>query len=116
MLALFLGRPMQPTQFVAVRVAQVSQVELAHRTITKARRLFTRHAAVGNPGRMPGLDLFGRVHLETNRAAVAVASRLAIDGRADREGARLAAVEVPVLVGDAGSDAQRAEQRVVKLL
>src|SRR5688572_15403418 len=109
-------RPVQPAEFVAVRVAQVGQVKLAHGTIAKARRVFTCGAAVGYTRRMPRVYLLGGLRLEANGAAVAMACRLAIDGCGDAEGAVLAAVEIPVLVGGAGCYAQGAEHRVVKLL
>ena len=44
-----------------------------------------------------------------------MAGRLAIEGRSDAESAGVAAVEIAVVVDNAGGYAQRAEQRVVKL-
>ena len=107
---------MQRAELVAIGVAQIGQVQLAHSAIAPARRVFTGAAAVGNTCRMPGVNLLGRFGLEADRAAIAMASRLAIDGRGDAEAARLAAVEVAVLVGHARGNAQGGKQRVVKLV
>ena len=64
---------------------------------------------------MKSVSLLRRLHVKPYRAAVAVAGRLAVKGLGDAESARLAAVEVPVVVGHARGYAKRAKQRVVKL-
>ncbi len=107
---------MQRADLVAVRVAQIRQVELAYPVIAKARGLFARGAAVGDAGRMEGVGLLGGLHGEPDGAAIAVGGGLTIDGRGDAETARGAAVEIPVPVGNPRANTQRAEQRVVKLL
>lgn len=63
---------------------------------------------------MKGIRLLGRFHREADGAAIAMASLFAIDGRGDGKRARRVAVEITVLVGKPGLDAQRAQQRVVK--
>ena len=65
--------------------------------------------------RMKSVSLFRRLHVKPDRAAIAVASRLAIEGFGYAESAGLAAVEIAVVVGNAGGNAQRAKQRVVEL-
>lgn len=107
---------MQRAELVAVRVAQIRQVQLAYPVIAKARGLFARGAAVGDACRMEGVGLLGGLHGEPDGAAIAVSGGLAIDGRGDAEAARGAAIEIPVPVGNPRANTQRAEQRVVKLL
>lgn len=72
--------------------------------------------AAWDGGALTLTSLFRRLSREADGAAVSVASRLAVDGHGDREAAGRAAVEITALVGHAWGDAQRAEQRVIKLL
>ena len=65
---------------------------------------------------MKGVALFDRLHRKADGAAIAMAGGLAIDRRADGKGACGAGVKKPVLVGKTGPQAQRAQERVVKLL
>jgi hypothetical protein len=64
---------------------------------------------------MEGIRLLGGGHGEADGAAIGVRGGFAVDGDGDAERARGAAVEIAGLVGHARADAQRAEQRVVKL-
>ncbi len=112
--ALF-GRPVQGAEFVAVRVTQIGQVNFAGRAFAKPWRVFAGRAAIGDSRRMKSVTLLGRLHGEPNGAAVAVGRGLAVDWRGDRERARGAAIKIPLFVGNPWTDAQRAEQRVVKL-
>jgi hypothetical protein len=110
------SRPVQRADLVAIRVTQVRQIDLARRAFAKARWVFTRRAAVGHTRRMPGVALLGRLHGKADSAAIPMRSRRAIDRRGDGKRAGGAAVEIPVLVSHARANAQRAQQRVVKLL
>ena len=64
---------------------------------------------------MESIRLVRRLHGEPQRAAVAVRGWLAVDGRGDAKSARGAAVEIALIVGNAGGNAQRAQEGVVKL-
>lgn len=55
----FIGGLVYRTDIVAVRVTHIRQVDLAHRELTKPRRVFTRDAAVGNARRMESVRLLG---------------------------------------------------------
>ena len=70
---------------------------------------------MGQAGGVEGVGLLGRLHGKTDGAAVGVAGGFAVDGGGDAEVAGGAAVEIPVLVGHAGRNAQRAQQGVIKL-
>ena len=66
---------------------------------------------------MGGSGLLGRLGREADGAAVAVAGRLAVDGRGNGKGvARVAPESAVLLVGEAGAGAQGAEDGVVELL
>ena len=47
------AHPVQRAQLVAVGVAQISQIHLAHTAFAHAGRLFTGRAAIGDAGRVP---------------------------------------------------------------
>ena len=56
---ILLGRPMYRANFVAVRVAQIRQVQLTGRAIPETRCVFTSCAAIGNARRMKRIALLG---------------------------------------------------------
>ena len=64
---------------------------------------------------MPGIALFGRLHRKPDGAAIGVGGRFAVDGQGNAKTAGGAAVEIAVAVGNPWANAQRAEQRIVKL-
>ena len=57
-----LGHPVQRADLVAIRVTQISQIELARRSFTKPWWLLTRSASVGQSRRMKRIALRRRVH------------------------------------------------------
>ena len=69
---------MQRAELVAIRVAQIGQIECAHRAVAKPRRLLTRRATVGNASVVERITLLGRVHVNPYCAAIAVRCRLAV--------------------------------------
>jgi Fic family protein len=79
-------------ELVAVGVAQVSDVKLASRAITKTRRVFAGRAAVGSARCMKGIHLRGRLRRKPEGAAVAVACGLTVEGCGDGKRARRVAV------------------------
>ena len=112
--AQLLGRPMQRAQLVAVRIAQIGQVQRAKSVVAPAGRVFAGSAAVLDAGCMKRIRLLRGLHFEADRTAVAMCGRLAVNGRRDAEVARGRAVEVAVFVGNPGAYAQSAQQGVVK--
>src|SRR5438128_2494802 len=72
------GDPVQRAQFVAVRIAQISEIELAETTLAHARRILDRGPATGDARRVPGVGL-RRAHREADRAAIACGRGRAID-------------------------------------
>src|SRR3989338_7148169 len=111
----WLGWAVQRANLVAVRVAQVCQVELAARAFAVARWVFAGGATVGHTGCVERIGLLGRLHGKADGAAIGKGGGLAIDGGADAEGAGGAPVEVAVFVGDTRGHTNGAEQRVVEL-
>ena len=69
---------MQRAELVAIRVAQIGQIECAHRAVAKPRPLLTRRATVGNASVVERITLLGRVHVNPYCAAIAVRCRLAV--------------------------------------
>src|SRR3546814_17402539 len=53
---------MQRAEFVARRIAQISEIELAETAFAHARRVFDRGAARGDAGVVPCVTLIGSVH------------------------------------------------------
>src|SRR5207237_447765 len=80
-----LRRPVKSAKLVAVRIAQISQIELAERILAIARRILTGGAARFDAALVPRVHLFGCVEVKADRAAVGVASRLAVDRPGDHE-------------------------------
>ena len=72
---------MKRTEFVAVGIAEVSQIRLT----TKSWRIFDRRAAICDTGLMPSSGLFRTCHRQTDRASVGVRSWFAVDGLAYHE-------------------------------
>ncbi len=109
---------MQQAELVAVRVAQIGQIQAAGAGLaTPARRVFAGHAASGHAGGMGRIGLRGRLGRETEGAAVANAGRRAVDGRGDAKGVARVAPEGAVLgVGESRLAAEGAEQGIVELL
>ena len=102
---------MQGANFVAIRVAQVGQVQLAYAAVAPARRVFARGTTVGDARCVERIGLLGRLHIEADRAAVAVGRGLTVEwvrnAKATRGRAIKVAVDQAVVVGHAGLDAQR---------
>ena len=105
---------MQGAQLVAVRIAQVGEVELALAAFAHAGRVLAGGPAGGDARRVPGVGLGRRGAGKANGAAVAGRGRLAIDRLAHREDARGRDVEDPVPIHPGRRHAQRAEHGVVE--
>src|SRR6056297_197606 len=107
---------MQCADLVAVGIAEISDIEIAHAAGPHARQVFDGDAAVRYPRGMESLHLLGAFCRNANRAAVGAGRRFAVDGFGDREGRAPRTVEVSVLVADGFGDTQRAEHGIVELL
>src|SRR3546814_464978 len=91
--AVRLLRAVDGTQLVAVRVAHIAEVHRAAAGFAQSWRVLAGRPAMGHAYIVKRLDLLGRVALETNRAAIADGSFLAVDGLGDTEQAAVMAVE-----------------------
>ena len=69
---------MQRANLVAIRIAQISQIEFAHRAVAKPRWLLTRRATVGNASNVKRITLLGRLHVKPYCAGIDVRCRLAV--------------------------------------
>src|ERR1041385_6537762 len=78
---------------VAGRVAQVSEIVLARRSLAPARRVLDALAAVGDTGVVEGLGLLGARAREADGPAVRVRRGIAVDRLGDAERAGLCPVE-----------------------
>src|SRR6185312_2488456 len=74
-----LRHAMQGAELVAVRIAQIGEIELAHPTLAHARRVFDRGAAIGDAGVVPGFRLVARGGCEADGGAVCARRALAVD-------------------------------------
>src|SRR6516225_732384 len=103
------------TQFVAVGIAQVSEVHLAGGPLAHAGRVFDRRAAIRDTGFVPCLGLLGIAHREADRAAIGMAGRLAIDRLGHHETPAIVRITQPASgVLDAGLSAHRDKQGIVE--
>src|ERR1700759_1758695 len=108
---------MQRAQLVAVRVAQVSEIEFRRAAFAHARRIFDRGAAGRDARLVPRIRLRRIFRGETDGAAIGVARGLAVDGLGHAEHAlRRHIKETSFRIDHAGPDAQRAERGVVEFL
>src|SRR5215831_4195814 len=108
---------MERANFIAVGIAQVGQIELAESTLSPARRILDALASVGHAGFVESSYLLGAVACKANGATIGVGRCLAVDGLADREHARLGAIEDATLgIGAARGNADGAEHGIVELL
>lgn len=82
------GWPMERTEFVAIGIAEISQIRLT----TKSWRIFDGRSAIRDTGFMPSSGLFWACHRQTDRASVGVSGRFAIDGLAHHEHATVVGV------------------------
>src|SRR3546814_10903603 len=95
---------MQRAEFVARRIAQISEIELAETAFAHARRVFDRGAASGDAGVVPCVRLLGSVHRKADGAAVADRRRFAIARRADEEQPAVVHIDQASLVVDDRSE------------
>src|SRR5688572_11685866 len=102
---------MQAAQLVAVRIAQIGQVELPEWVLAISRRILATGAAGGAAAGMPLVDLGRRVEGKADGRAVPVGSRLAVDRVGDHEDRAAAAVAKPALIV---RPRRLAEQRIVE--
>src|SRR5207248_11428595 len=63
-------------QFVAVGIAQISEIHLAGRPLAHAGRVLDGFAAIRDACLVPGLGLVGTAHQKADRAAIGMAGRL----------------------------------------
>src|SRR3954470_13425762 len=91
---------MQPAELVAVRIAKISEIELAECVLPEARGILDRCPACFDAALMPGVNLFWTVEAEPNRPAIGTARRLAIDRLADHEHRPVTAIGNASLVAD----------------
>src|SRR5436190_395586 len=104
-------------QFVAVGIAQISEIHLAGRALAHAGRVLDRFAAIRDTGFVPSLGLVGTAHQEADRTAIGMAGRLAVDRFGHHKASAIMRVGKPssgVLGGGLG--AHRAKQRVIEFL
>src|SRR5688500_13890621 len=73
------SHPLERAELVAVGIAQIGEVEVAHSARAHPRRILDRLAAGLDARLVPGVGLLGAVHREADRAAVADGRRLAVD-------------------------------------
>src|SRR3954447_12882313 len=92
---------MESAELVAVRIAQIGEVELAEAPLAVTGRILDRRPARFDARRVPGIELFGAVEREADRAAIGVGRRRAVDWLGNHEDGALAAVNEPTLVIDA---------------
>src|SRR6516162_10552689 len=108
---------MEPDDFVAVGIAQISEIHLPGSALTDARRVLDRRAAICDPGIVPCLRLLGAGHQEADRAAIGGVSRLAINRLCHNEATTIVRVSDPTpRVRGGGADAEHTKDRVVKFL
>ena len=94
----------------------IAQIREVHAVAAQARRVFARGAAVRHTRGMPRVGFLGRLHGESDRAAVGGRGGLAVDRLGDGEHTARAHVEIALFVGHTRADTDRAEHRVVELL
>jgi hypothetical protein len=89
----------QSADLVAVRIAQIGEIEAARRGLTGAGRRFRRGSTVGDSGAMPPIDLLGRLAGKANRSTIGRRSRLTIERLGDDEKRRVGAIDIaPALI------------------
>src|SRR5690554_3202193 len=91
---------MQCTEFVARRVAQISDVELHATLVANAGWIFAGRATAGDSGRVPGVNRFRAIGRKADGAAVANTGGVAVDRRGNSEGACAGPIEATSLVID----------------
>jgi hypothetical protein len=70
---------MQGAELVAVRIAQIGEIQAVKRGLTHTGWGLDRLAAVGDPGSMPEIDMPGRLAGKADRSAIGMGSLLSID-------------------------------------
>src|SRR5262245_56925022 len=70
---------MQSAELVAVRIAEISEIELAELALPVARRVLAALAARRTARCVPGVNLLRRVEVEAHGPTVRMASRVAVD-------------------------------------
>src|ERR1700709_1474324 len=102
---------MHGANLVAIRIAQISDIELVAGAFTDTRRILARLCAVGDAGGVPGIGLLGRSGGKADGAAIGKGRRLAVDRLRHRKRSGFGEVENAVAVDLGGPDVERAEQR-----
>src|SRR3954451_1088369 len=92
---------MESAELVAVGITEIGKVEFAEAPLAVTGRILDRRPARFDARLVPGIDLFGAVEREANRAAIGVRRRRAVDWPGNHEDRALAAVNEPTLVIDA---------------
>src|SRR5689334_13602876 len=102
---------MQAAELVAVRIAQICEIQLAVGNLANAGRIFYLRSAGTDPGAMPGIHFVGTVEQEADGTAIGWRSRVTIERPGDHESGAILAIGEPALVIDR---ALLAEQGVVE--
>lgn len=85
----------QSAELVAVRVAQIGEIQAARLRAAHAGWVFDRCATLGDPGSMPEIDLVSRLADKTDCATIGVGSRLLVERLGNDEKTMIAVIEIP---------------------
>jgi len=97
---------MNRDHFVAVGIAQISEIHLPGGRLAHPGRVLDRLAAIRDTGFVSCVDLFWTAHREADRAAVGVVGRLAVDGFGHHETPAIVCVGQPASVPAMNEDAR----------
>jgi len=109
----------QGAEFIAVRVAQIGEIDAAlGAVIADARRVFDRNAAICEAGRVPFIALFGAFDGKADGDAVAGVRRFFIERFPDDKKHTIPLPEpaIAIRILPARRAAERIEQRVIEAL
>src|SRR5579863_9385232 len=85
---------MQGAELVAVRIAQIGEIEAAKRGLTHAGWRLSRCSTVGDPGGMPEIDLPGRLTSKADCSAIGSGRRPTVERLRDNEKPLVAAIDI----------------------
>jgi hypothetical protein len=113
-------RAIQGAELVAVRIAQIGEIQAANLGATHAGRVPDRFSTIGDPGGMPEIDMVGRLAGKADRATIGMGSRPAIEWLGNDEKTIVGAIDIAptltVVVVNTFTMAERAQHSIVEPL
>lgn len=111
----FSADPMQGAELVAIRIAQIGQVQVTHSGVADAGRVFDGLATGFDARLVPGVHLFGAAHGKPNRSAIRACGGFTVQGLRDDQTTAGMGIDKPTLcIGFGGCTADDAKRCIIE--